>query len=75
MPLGGGDRVDALAFDYAKDAGFRVIRRGFADGIPPLALPSSGSCGRRGVRPLSPAPELPLRRFYAEPAKSFSTGP
>src|SRR5205823_2346254 len=46
---------DAVAFDLAEGVGRGDRGRNVAHTLPPLALPSSGSCGRRAA-PSQPKP-------------------
>src|SRR2546422_858075 len=54
VAFGGPDRVDAVRLDLPESVGLDATSCDVAQSLPPLALPSSGSCGRRR------APSQPL---------------
>src|ERR1700737_5308155 len=70
VPLGRRDRVDAVRLDLAKGVALDVPSGDdFAQPLPPLALPSSGSCGRRRApsQPLlAPADSILVRSTRTE---------
>src|SRR5260370_525760 len=47
MSSGGGKRVDAVRLGLSEGVRFDGTSGDVAQTLPPLALPSSGSCGRR----------------------------